>query len=48
MREYKILDKISDKVKNSYQRYIYDEYDRGVRRGGKGYPSKEELTLDWK
>ena len=48
MREYKILDKVSDKVKKLYQEYIYDEYDRGVRRGGKGYPSKEELTLDWK
>lgn len=47
LREYGILDKVSIKQKELYQNYIYDELDRGVRRGGKGYPTKQQLTLDW-
>lgn len=47
LREYGILDKVSVKQKELYQNYIYNELDRGVRRGGKGYPTKQELTLDW-
>lgn len=45
--EYGIADKISDKVKSLYQRYIFMELDRGVRRHGKDYPSKEQLTFTW-
>ena len=47
LKEYGILDKVSDKQKNLYQNYIYRELDRGVRRGGKGYPTKKELTFEW-
>ena len=47
LREYEILDKVSDKQKNLYQNYIYRELDRGVRRGGKNYPTKQELTFNW-
>lgn len=47
MKQYGIVDKISDKTKKLYQDYIYMELDRGVRRGGKCYPTKQELTLDW-
>lgn len=47
LREYEILDRLSAKQKESYQDYIYRELDRGVRRGGKQYPTKEELTLNW-
>jgi hypothetical protein len=28
-----------------YQRYIYDELERGLRRGGSNYPTKEDLCL---
>lgn len=47
MREYGILDKVSIKQKKLYQNYIYMELDRGIRRGGKGYPTKKALTFDW-
>lgn len=47
MREYGLLGKISDKLKNLYQRYIYNELDRGIRRGGKNYPTRQALTLIW-
>lgn len=47
LREYGILDKVSIKQKELYQDYIYNELARGIRRGGKGYPTKDELTLDW-
>lgn len=36
---------ISEKQLNAYQRYIYRELDRGLRRGGGNYLSKEELDL---
>lgn len=47
LTEYGILDKVTIKQKDLYQRYIYRELDRGIRRGGKGYPTKAELTLVW-
>ena len=47
LREYGILDKVPANRKEAYQRYIFMELDRGVRRGGNGYPTKEELTLKW-
>lgn len=47
MKEYGIADRISDKEKARYQEYIYDELDRGLRRGGSGYPTKKALTLKW-
>lgn len=47
MKEYGIADRISEKLKAEYQEYIFDELDRGLRRGGSGYPTKEELTLEW-
>ena len=30
-----------------YQRYIYRELDRGIRRGGLDYPTREELRLPY-
>lgn len=47
MREYGLLEKIPDKLKSLYQRYIFQELDRGLRRGGSGYPTKTSLTLNW-
>lgn len=47
MKEYGINDKLPESVKRLYQEYIWREHDRGVRRGGKGYPSKDELTIEW-
>ena len=47
MKQYGIADKISDKTKKLYQDYILRELDRGVRRGGVGYPSKEQMMLEW-
>lgn len=47
LREYGILNKVSDRTKKLYQDYIYMELDRGLRRNGKGYPTKEELLLKW-
>lgn len=47
MREYGLIDKISDKLKASYQEYIWEERARGLRRGGMGYMTKEQLTLKW-
>lgn len=47
MREYGIADKIPESVKTAYQRYIWMERDRGVRRGGQGYPSEDQLTIEW-
>lgn len=46
-KEYGIADKIGLHTRKNYQWYILDERDRGVRRGGANYPSKESLTLDW-
>ena len=37
--------KVPEKQLNAYQRYIYRELDRGLRRGGDNYLSKEELDL---
>lgn len=47
MREYGLIGKVTDKLKRLYQEYIYRELDRGKRRGGKSYPTKQELTLNW-
>lgn len=48
LREYGLLGKLSNKVKKLYQDYIFMELDRGLRRGGNGYPSREALTFVWK
>lgn len=47
LREYGLIGKVTDREKILHQQYIYDELDRGVRRGGIGYPSEAELTLEW-
>ena len=47
MKQYGIVDKISDKTKKLYQDYILRERDRGVKRGGAGYPTKEQMVLEW-
>ena len=47
MKQYGIADKISDKTKKLCQDYILRERDRGVRRGGVGYPTKEQMMLEW-
>lgn len=47
MKQYGIADKISDKIKKSYQDYILCERDRGVHRGGANYPTKIDLMLKW-
>lgn len=36
---------IPAKTIEEYQKYIYMELDRGLRRGGSNYPSREELRL---
>lgn len=36
---------VPDNIVERYQRYIYRELERGLRRGGLGYPSKEEMRL---
>lgn len=36
---------IPDKFIKDYQAYIYRELDRGLKRGGSGYPSKEQMKL---
>lgn len=47
MREYGIEGRIPDSIKRLYQDYIWRERERGVRRGGSGYPSKEQLSINW-
>lgn len=47
MREYGLIERIPGVIKKDYQWYIHDELDRGLRRGGSGYPTKEDLTLEW-
>lgn len=36
---------VPDDIVSRYQKYVYDELDRGLRRNGQGYPSREEMTL---
>lgn len=36
---------IPKSIIDKYQRYIYRELDRGIRRGGMYYPTKEELNI---
>lgn len=38
---------IPDKTIESYQRYIFRELDRGIRRGGMNYPTQKEMTLNY-
>ena len=47
MWEYGLSERISDSIKTLYQEYIWRERDRGIRRGGVDYPSKERLTIEW-
>ena len=47
MCEYGISEKISESIKKLYQEYIWRERDRGVRCGGAGYPTKEQLMIQW-
>lgn len=37
--------KVPNDIIEKYQRYIYRELDRGLRRGGANYPSRQELSL---
>lgn len=48
LKKYGVLDKVTEKSKRLYQDYIFTELDRGLRRGGNNYPTKEQLTLQWK
>ena len=36
---------IEEKLWKKYQRYIFNELARGVRRGGSNYPTRAEMTL---
>ena len=36
---------VPSKIVKKYQDYVYRELDKGLRRGGSGYPTKEEMTL---
>lgn len=47
MREYGLIDRVSKLTKDEYQEYIFDELDRGLRRGGSNYPTRKALTLEW-
>ena len=47
MKEYGMADKIPETIKRLYQNYIFSELERGKRRGGNGYPTREQLTLKW-
>ena len=44
-KEYGI--KVPQNIIDRYQRYIYRELDRGLRRGGSYYPTREEMSLKW-
>jgi hypothetical protein len=39
--------KVPQSIVESYQRYVYRELDRGLRRGGKNYPTRDEMKLAW-
>jgi hypothetical protein len=36
---------VPEDIVRDYQEYIYRELERGIRRGGSNYPSREELLL---
>jgi hypothetical protein len=36
---------VPENTRQVYQEYIWRELDRGIRRGGQNYPTKEALTL---
>lgn len=42
-KEYDLI--IPESILDKYQKYIYMELDRGLRRHGKNYPSREDLKL---
>lgn len=42
-KEYDI--EVPQKIIDRYQRYVYMELDRGLRRGGKNYPTRDEMRL---
>lgn len=47
LREYGLIGNVTEKAKRLYQEYIYMELARGIRRGGKHYPTRQALTLCW-
>lgn len=42
-KEYDLI--VPESILDKYQRYIYMELDRGLRRHGKNYPNREDLRL---
>lgn len=38
---------VSDKMIERYQTYIYKELERGLRKGGSSYPTRDEMKLEW-
>ena len=42
-KEYDLI--VPESILDKYQKYIYMELDRGLRRHGKNYPSREDLKL---
>jgi len=36
---------VPDNIIEDYQDYIFRELERGLRRGGANYPTREEMTL---
>lgn len=36
---------VPDSIIQKYQKYVYMELERGLRRHGSGYPSREEMKL---
>lgn len=42
-KEYDLI--VPESILDKYQKYIYMELDRGLRRRGKNYPSREDLKL---
>lgn len=37
---------LPESIVKDYQNYIYRELDRGLRRGGTNYPTREEMKLE--
>ena len=38
---------VSKNIIDRYQRYVYNELQRGLNHHGSNYPTKEEMTLVW-
>ena len=36
---------VPQNIIDRYQKYVYNELERGLRRNGSNYPSKDEMTL---